>query len=81
MPRIEKAGYKKYWELKQLVGHNSDNTRRAVEGFRDMTTGKFHAPKEGWNGAPPELPFGERNPIISDKYKRNYDAIFRRGKR
>ena len=78
MPEIETTGYKKYWELKQLVGHNSDGSKKTVEGFRDMTNGEFHIPKEGWSGEPPELPPGEREPTVSnsDNYGRNYETTF-----
>jgi hypothetical protein len=83
MPRLEKSGYKRYWELKQLAGHDRDGTRRTIEGFRDMLTGEFTAPENGWSGQPPELPSGEMIPAISDKYAQNYDKIRwnRRGKR
>lgn len=78
MPKIEKTGYKKYWELKQLVGHNSDGSKQTVEGFRNMETGEFHTSEKGWNGRPPELPPGEREPIISnsDKFRQHYEATF-----
>lgn len=75
MPRLEKSGYKKYWPLRQLVGHNSDGSKRSVEGFRDMTTGDFNAPENGWSGEPPPLPHGERDPVLSNTYKDNYDMI------
>jgi hypothetical protein len=75
MPEIQKAGYKRFWELKQLTGRNSDGSKRSVEGYRDMTTGGFHAPEKGWSGEPPEFPSGERDPVISDKFKQNYDKI------
>jgi len=75
MPRIEKSGYRRYWELKEHVGFNPDGSKKSVEGFRDMLTGQFHAPKGGWSGRPPELPSGDREPIITDKYKHNYDNI------
>lgn len=73
---METAGYRKYWELKQLIGHNSDGSKRTVEGWRNMLTGEFHTPEEGWNGRPPELPSGEKEPYVSDNYKQNYSAIF-----
>lgn len=76
MPRLEKSGYKRYWPLKQLAGHNMDGSRRTVEGFRDMTTGNFHAPKDGWSGEPPALPLGERGPVFSNRYKDNYERTF-----
>lgn len=75
MPEIQTSGYKKYWELKQLVGRNPDGSKRSVEGYRDMTTGDFHTPKNGWSGSPPELPSGEKDPVVSNKFKQNYDAI------
>ena len=76
MPRLEKSGYKRFWELKQLAGHNHDGSRRTVEGFRDMVTGEFHAPDNGWDGEPPPLPSGEMTPMASsDKYAHNYDRI------
>ena len=76
MPEIQKAGYRKFWELKQLTGRNPDGSKRSVEGWRNMETGEFHAPDKGWNGQPPELPSGEKEPVISDKFKQNYDKIF-----
>lgn len=75
MPKIEKSGYKKFWPLRQFTGRNLDGSKRSVEGFRDMITGEFHIPDKGWNGSPPQLPLGEREPILSDKYRKNYDAI------
>lgn len=76
MPEIQKAGYKKYWPLRQLTGRNPDGSKRSIEGFRDMTTGEFHAPEKGFNGEPPELPSGERDPVTSNKFKQNYPKIF-----
>jgi hypothetical protein len=76
MPRLEKSGYKRFWELKQLAGHNRDGTRRTVEGFRDMTTGEFHTSVKGWNGQPPPLSPGERDPVLSNRYKDNYERTF-----
>lgn len=76
MSRIKTAGYKRFWELKQLTGRNADGSKRAVEGYRDMLTGKFHAPENGWNGSPPPLPPGGREPVFSDKYKQNYESTF-----
>lgn len=76
MPKLETSGYKKFWELKQLVGHNSDGTKRTVEGFRDMTTGEFHTPENGWSGSPPPLQPGEIDPVVSNRYKDNYEATF-----
>lgn len=73
---METAGYRKYWELKQLVGHNRDGSKRSVEGYRNMLTGDFHAPENGWSGEPPLLPSGERDPVISDRYKDNYERTF-----
>ena len=76
MPRLEKSGYKRFWELKQLAGHNMDGSRRTVEGYRDMKTGEFHAPGNGWKGSPPPLPPGEREPVVSNSYKNNYERTF-----
>jgi len=76
MSRLEKSGYKRYWPLKQLAGHNRDGSKRTVEGFRNMLTGEFHAPDNGWSGEPPSLPSGEMTPMASsDKYVHNYDRI------
>lgn len=75
MAKIETSGYKKYWELKEFRGYNPDGSKKSVEGYRDMLSGEFHAPKDGWQDAPPELPTGERGPMISNSYKRNYDNI------
>ena len=75
MPRIEKSGYRRYWELKQHVGLNPDGSKRVVEGFRDMITGEFHAPKEGWNGSPPKLTTGEKPPELSNDFYIRYDWI------
>lgn len=76
MPRLETSGYKRFWELKQLVGHNRDGSKRMVEGFRDMVSGDFYAPENGWSGKPPPLQPGEIEPIISGRYKDNYEATF-----
>lgn len=75
MPRLETSGYKRFWELKQLAGHNRDGTRRTVEGFRNMLTGEFHASEKGWDGPPPDLLSGEMIPVISNKYAKNYEKI------
>ena len=75
MQEIEKSGYKRYWELKQLTGRNPDGSKKSVEGFRDMTTGEFHTPEKGWSGQPPEFLSGEKDPVVSDKFGRNYDLI------
>ena len=75
MPRIEKSGYRRFWELKQHVGFNPDGSKKSVEGYMDMTNNEFHTTKNGWNDRPPELPSGEKEPVITDKYKRNYDKI------
>lgn len=75
MPEIQKSGYKKFWPLKQLTGRNPDGSKRSIEGFRNMLTGEFHAPKKGFNGEPPEFPSGERLPETSSKYAKNYDSI------
>lgn len=76
MPGLEKSGYKKFWELKQLAGQNRDGTRRTVEGFRNMVTGEFHTSGKGWNGQPPPLPAGEKDPVLSNRYKDNYERTF-----
>ena len=76
MSRLKTSGYKRFWELKQLAGHNHDGTRRTVEGYRDMLSGEFHAPKNGWSGEPPPLPPGEREPVASNNYKDNYERTF-----
>ena len=76
MPRLEKSGYRKYWELRQLVGHNADGTRRTAEGYRNMQTGEFHTSEGGWNDRPPELPPGDRDPVLSNRYKDNYERTF-----
>lgn len=78
MPQVETSGYKRFWELKQFVGHGPGGKKKCVEGFRDMVTGKFHADSRGWNGAPPNLKPGEKviEVVSSDKYKQNYRQIF-----
>lgn len=76
MPRLEKSGYRKFWPLKQLTGRNYDGTKRSIEGYRNMVTGEFHAPKDGWSGRPPELLPGEREPVLSNNYKDNYKKTF-----
>lgn len=75
MPEIETAGYKKFWEMKQLIGHNPDGSRRVAEGFRDMVSGEFHTSEKGFDGEPPVLLSGEKDPVISDNFSRNYDKI------
>lgn len=76
MPRLERSGYRKFWELRQLVGHNRDGSRRTVEGFRNMNTGEFHTSENGWDGEPPALPPGERDPVQTGRYKDNYERTF-----
>jgi hypothetical protein len=77
MPRIEKSGYKRFWELKQFVGKDGEGKKHGIEGFRDMLTGEFHAPPDGWNGEPPPLPSGERVPETNtEKFRANYRQTF-----
>jgi len=77
MPKVETAGHKRFWELKQFIARDGDGNKHAVEGFMDMTTGKFHTPEGGWNGRPPELPSGEKPPEPAPgKYTANYRRIF-----
>lgn len=77
MPRVETAGHKKYWEMRQFIGRGADNTRRCVEGFRNMQTGDFHFDEDGFNGEPPPLLPGERTPeTASEKFKTNYKETF-----
>lgn len=76
MPRIEKSGYKRYWPMRQLTGRNIDGSKRAVEGYRNMLTGQFHTSEKGWNDQPPELLSGEKDPVVSNKYKSNYEKTF-----
>lgn len=76
MPEIETSGYRRFWPMRQLVGRNSDGSKRSVEGHRNMITGEFHTSEKGWNGEPPELPSGERDPCVSGQYKNNYEKTF-----
>lgn len=77
MSKLETHGYKKYWPMKQLEGVNADGSKRATEGFRNMESGEFHVPGNGWSGSPPDLPPGEKVPdASSDLFKKNYVAVF-----
>lgn len=77
MSKLETFGYKKFWPMKQLEGVNADGSKRSTKGFRDMATGDFHAPENGWDGAPPDLPSGEKVlDVSSDLFKKNYKRIF-----
>lgn len=76
MPRVKTSGYGKFWPMKQLAGHRADGSKRSVEGYRNMLTGEFYAPRAGWKGRPPEHAPGERDPALSNKYKDNYERIF-----
>ena len=77
MSKLETHSYKKFWPMKQLEGVNADGSKRSTEGFRNMKTGKFYAPENGWDGSPPDLPNGEKLPDAgSDLFKKNYVVIF-----
>ena len=75
MPEIQKAGYKRWWPLRQLTGRNPNGSKKSVEGYRNMLTGEFHAPDNGWSGSPPSLLPGEKDPVVSSNYAKNYDQI------
>jgi hypothetical protein len=80
MSKLETHSYKKFWPMKQLEGVNADGSKRSTKGFRDMITGEFYVPNDGWNGEPPELPSGEKLPNTSSgKYREHYEATFGHG--
>lgn len=83
MSKLETSGYKRFWPMRQLEGHyNVDGKpcRVSREGYRDMITGEFHAPKKGWDGEPPPLPPGEKNLTDPGKqYRDNYVKTFGHG--
>ena len=76
MPPLETSGYKRFRELKQFIMKDGEGNTHAVEGFMNMTTGKFHAVHKGWNGVPPPLPAGEKTPETGSKFKNNYSKTF-----
>lgn len=75
MPEIKTSGYKRFWPLRQFEGRELNGATKSTEGFRDMLSGEFHAPENGWAGQPPAFPVGERTPRISNCYAKNYDLI------
>jgi hypothetical protein len=77
MGKLETSGYKKFWPMRQFTGMNPDGSKNSIEVFRDMVSGEVHTHEDGWNGSPPDLPSGERDPIISSsKFAENYVKIF-----
>ena len=77
MSKLETSGYKRFWPMRELQGINPDGSKQAIEGYRDMLSGEFYAPENGWNGCPPDLPDGEKIPDMnSDLFRKNYEATF-----
>ncbi len=85
--KVSSAGFKRFWELRQVVGKNADGSFRTQEAFIDMLSGQggnekdVYLPDEhGWNASLPDLPSGDpgKQPIWqppSQVYRRNYDRI------
>lgn len=74
---LETSGYRRFWPMRQFEGRDAQGNNISTEGFRDMVSGEFHAPEEGWNGEPPPLPSGEKNLTTPENaYKENYRQTF-----
>ena len=75
VPQVEKAGYKRFWPMRELVGSGRDGKKYSQEGFRDMVTGEFHP--VGYNGAPPNYKPGEKDTVEpSPSYTDHYRETF-----
>ena len=82
MAKLERSGFKKFWEMRELMGHDSNGNRVTREVFRDMQTGQTYVPIDpktgefrGWNGEPvgakPDQPVFS----ASDRYRANFELI------
>lgn len=74
MGRIETAGFKGYWPLKEHQGHNYDGSKISTEVFRNMATGEVVSPENGWNGSP-QVPTGDLSHVRHAGFPNNYDQI------
>lgn len=90
MSKLEKAGYRRYWEMSEFLGRTrkADGTRvnHTQEVYRDMVSGEVYAPLSkdgellGWNGNPPDDPTGSKakegtERRSRDAYRENYAKI------
>jgi hypothetical protein len=82
MPKLEKDGFKRFWPMKQNMGHDSKGRRMYRECFVDMTTGAIGGggvdpetgQEKGWNGEPEGNP---NNLVFSSNelFRKNYELI------
>lgn len=74
MATLETSGFKRLWEMKEFVGHDSQGRKVFREVFRDMKTGAIYAPENGWNGSP-DAKAEQPVPSASESFRQNYDQI------
>ena len=81
MAKLEKSGFKRYWPLRELMGHAADGTRVTREVFRNMETGEIFVPTakdgtyQGWSGEPTGAKPDQPVHSASDRYRQNYENI------
>jgi hypothetical protein len=82
MSRLEKDGFKRFWPMKQNMGHDREGRRLYRECFVDMTTGDLSGggvdpetgQEKGWNGEPEGKPDGTVK-SFNEKYAEGYMQI------
>jgi hypothetical protein len=74
MAKVETAGFKGYWELREHQGHGYDGEKLSTQVFRNMVTGEVVAPPEGWNGSP-EVPTGDLSHVRHTGFPDRFDLI------
>lgn len=81
MAKLETSGFKRYWPLKELMGHDSNGNRVTREVFRDIETGEIFVPMakdgtyQGWSGEPTGAKPDQPTHSASDTYRQNYELI------
>ena len=85
--KVGSGGFKRFWEMQQVVGKRADGSCVTQEVFVDMSSGlggnekDVYVPHEhGWDASLPDLPSGDpgKQPIYappSAQYRRNYQRI------
>ena len=82
MAKLEKSGFKRYWPMRELMGHAADGTRVTREVFRNMETGKIHVPIDkksgefrGWSGEPVGAVPDQRVHSSTENYRARFELI------
>ncbi len=87
MGKIETAGFKRFWPMRQHCGRDAEGRTIYRECFMDVTLPEGHpnqiqaggydpdsGQEIGWNGSPVGEP-GNNIHSSSENYRRNYDLI------